>query len=876
MRLLYCCTHPTLRTIDIQSFLSGGFEVIPSFSHIQFKGRYRVDPKNSDNPLTEINRLWKERCTIPEEDQVKIRLVDLYRVSEEPYTINTHPSRVEDKEFRFSGMVSAEEAELLNKYVDVIVVQSFPNVVPNIFRWFKGIVVFRVFGNENPEFSVWTWYKNHLYSKDSVEFALNADRYISLPVFQGIIDTEKREILGLQPHLLYAAVFETIKLQVGGLTWKAERSKAKVVTNISYLDISPSWRKYYEEFKEAFGQIPFDVYGKNIISEEYCKNDKRIQPQINDTHEYFSKYCDYRVFCNVGKIIQHSQYTPFECAAMGVPVLFLSSSAIANEALRVYSKEELSSMGLCDNLSDMAKMAQKCLENYEFAAAISEKQKTLFYKVFGAQVVSNQAKEFLKLCEKLLVNLKNGPSVRDLLDTPSKNREKRILWAFHHKANRFEEIPLWIKAGFEVIPVKMPPHLARYQGESYDNELDPMYPDWRSTCTLPVEIIEVIREITLSQENEFAAGRISAREVDWLNKHIGYIYTPVPLSISINLLQAGYKGIILARYFGHYRIGATLANMSRYIPYNALRFYPNYVWLPAMRVLSRGEPRAIARKSKTHLVSYLFRSKDYFQKFKWSPDLENPEVAGVISSIHTELRHYYSNFVKYFGHLPYKIYGKNWKEDLDRAGIVDSGVVGVLETEEALYANISKARVYVEAGLVIHHSNYTAVESLIMGVPTVFWRYSGIGEELSYKFDKNFLKSRGMCETWTEMACLVERCLMDLDFARRLSEQQREIVGFVSQEEVISQMQALLPLAKKINWKTTILSFWPIDFIRYHTVNFMWWYNKWYKYLTTIRIVSLVKKAAYVILVLAGLKADHRGIREKFIRFKHKVSMYLR
>ncbi|WP_413294141.1 hypothetical protein ACLSU7_03365 [Bdellovibrio sp. HCB185ZH] len=877
MRLLYASTHPTLLPIDVRSFLSAGFEVVPTFAHTQFKGRHRLDPKPIDNPLSSTNKSWKRVCTIPPEDVVKIQMTDFYRIADLPYTMRTSiPSRVENPHYAHCGDVSESEAELINKYFDVIVVQSFPNLVPNILKWFKGIVVFRVFGNENVSFSVWDWYKNHLYSAGFLEFMLNPNRYISLSVFQGIIDTERQQILGSSPSLLYAAVYEDIIKLVGQNRWKRENSKPIAVTNISYLDVSPSWRSYYEEFKKSFQDIPFHVYGKNLITDEYCKQDHHICGQIDDFQEYLGRYCDYRVFCNVGKIKQHSQYTPFEAAAMGIPVLFLSTSAIANEAKTRFSLEDLEKMGMCSDLDVMAVRANSCIENLTYAVSISELQQKMFFEVFGVQRTKTQATSFYNKCKELLSEESMKDSLLASLNKPSENRNKRILWAFPHKTNRFEEFPNWISAGFEIVPLRMPSHQGRYQGASYDNPSDPFYPDWKTSCTLPQDVLNVLTSITLSQSDDRQSGKLTKKEIEWLNNHFGYIYTPYPLSIAVNLLSQGYKGIILNRYFGHYAPGTSLARISKYVPFGIFKLFNNYIWMPAMSKLTSHESSLIAKKNATCFVPYLYRSSDYFNDIQWQGKNTHPVVAAVMSSIYPELTHYYENFVKYFGQFPYKIYGKNFSENLKKGGIEDSNIVGMLEKESSVYEEMSKSRVYVEVGLVNHHSHYTPVEALLIGVPVVFWEGCGFATEMLENADRKFLLERGMCETWEQMVCLTEKCMDDVEFAIALSQKQKEMIPLLPNKNIVEKMKAVMVMGDKLRNSFFIWDMPLFSQVRTLIVKLMWIVNDISRNVGDGRPARVIKRFAYVVFVLAGLKEDKRGLKVKLSLMRTKAMEYLK
>lgn len=883
MRLLYACTHPTLRTSDIRALLGAGFEVVPSFSHIQFRGKYRIDPRPSDNPLSELNREWRARCTLSAVDLQKIQMTDFYRVSSAPFTMPDGDSLADRHDVNLAGEVSPEQAHLINQNIDVIVVQSFPTLVPNIFKWFKGIVVFRIFGNEDPDFSVWTWYKNFLYSDKSGAFFLHRNRYLSLSVFQGITETERPEILGQRPCVLNSVVFETILDQVGDARWLGRESTPAAVTNISYLDVSHSWRGYYEEFKTAFRGVEFSVFGKNDKSDPYCANDSRIEAQIADFKEYLRRYCSYRVFCNIGKIKQHSQYTPFEAAAMGIPVLFLKSSAIGYEASRFFEEQELAMMGMCNDLDEMAVMAEKCIQDVDFAVALADMQHMLFKKVFSRDIGLQQAIGFYRNCQDVLALTDDYPAVEAQLYSPSKNREKRILWAFYHKTNRNEELPLWIEAGYEVVPIKMPEHLRSYQGTDYDDESDSQYPQWRASCSLDPRVADYLRDLNLIKADPQYSGVVSSADMDLLNNHFGYIYIPASVPMALNLLSAGFRGIVLNRYFGHYQQNVTLTSMSQRSEYEALRFFPNYIWSPALSTISDIESTAIAKPDATLMISSLYRSRERLGGVVWEGMKSEPIVGTSISLLHSELNHYYRNFVNFFGHLPYRIFGKNRRDEIKAAGIFDSQVVGALDSEQDVYKGMCRLRVYIEPGMNKRHCHYTPIEALLLRVPVLFHAESGFAHGLRDRLSNEELTKCGMFQTWEELAVEAEKCLKDAAYAADLSGRQRGLESAFSRDVVVQQMKNLVILAQSLEPKQAIWENLFMRSVRNAVVNMMLMFRKIKSilghlgYLASVtwqkkkRILALAKKLVYLVLVLVGFLEDKRNYKERVRKLIGKI-----
>ncbi len=871
MRLLYAGNHPTLRESDLRILLDSGFEVVPTLFHIQFRGHFRIDPRASDDPLRPINREWKAKTTLDPVTVEKIQKVNLYRITDLPFTYCMSEVASGDSTFMFAGQVSQEEQALLNEHFDVIVVQSFPSIVPRLLEWFKGIVIFRVFGNEQPGFSVWNWYKSEHYIENRLNWFLKGQRYISANVFKGIEETERPEILGQNPMTLHSVIQEVIANEVGKNRWigDGDSDGNYIATNISYLDHSKSWQNYYEEFKAEFDGLPFRVFGKNDLSAPYCQLDPRIQPFIAEADTYLSKYAGARVFCNIGRLKQHSQYTPFECVALGVPTLFLETSAIGYELKSMFpaAGDELREGGMVKDLAEMRLVAEQCLKDKEVGRSISNKQRDLFLNCFGYSAALKQGEKLFEKCEALLRAPDESMSVE--LNQPSRHSKHRMLWAFAHKANRNEELPVWLDAGLEVVPMKMPSAQAAYQGHDYDDESAPDYPKWRERCTLSFLTVEYLREAL--DPYLTSKKRIPKHIIKHLNDHFGYVYIPALYSMAANLLLSGYTGILLVRYFGHYRPGMTLAKFNWPILAPGIGMLPQYFFLPALHEIPKHESRWSAPTARTFYVPYLRRDEKVI-KTRWSAELSEPLVVSVMSALSTELNHYYRNFIKYFGQFPYRIYGKNRHEDLEKAGIRDQYVGEQVAREEDLHEKLARARVYIDPGLVDHHCHYTVIETILMEIPSLFWSRGGVANELKTKFSTTELKSLGMFDTWEEIAAETQQLLFDPERARSLSLAQREIHAFIKRDQVLESMRKVIAAGDdyfarqnsldiraqvqlaKILIRTNLLIFRvPMRIIRVGR-----------QFMAAARLSRTLFRLT---LVYAGLREDQWGLRMKMQRF---------
>ena len=332
-------------------------------------------------------------------------------------------------------------------------------------------------------------------------------------------------------------------------------------------------------------------------------------------------------------------------------------------------------------------------------------------------------------------------------------------------------------------------HLRYYQGVNYDDETKSDYPKWRKNCSLPEFVIERIRNINIYDKSH-TVGNITEEDIKILNQYIGIIYVNSSVNVSLKLLEMGYKGIILFRYFGHYAPGlnGTIQSNPSFYSISKLSLYNNILYCPALHSLVRYEDPLIGRKDKMAYIRIAMRKKSDFVKYLWKGKESKPVLGVVMSGVATELFHYYSNFIKHFGHLPYKVFGKNTKAEMQSKTLVDSYIVGQLQNASDVYEQMSHCRVYVEPSMVPHHCHYSPIEAIAMEMPVIFWSGSGLANEAMVKFSAIELFEMGMCATWDEMSVMAEKCLSDVDFAIELAKKQRPLENIVTEEDIIADM----------------------------------------------------------------------------------------
>jgi hypothetical protein len=758
MRILWTPLHPTLARFDVPALLSTGHEIIPlPLKHDAAKYFCVPQDRAGDIPVD-----WRKSTTLAAGELEKILEVDLYNISATAGPGGLRPL----------GRVSESEAELLNKHFDAIVVASYPNAIAEVLRWFKGVVVFRHYGNQNPDFKLLNWWLESFPTSGMSELYHQRSRYLCNPILHGLLETEGALFLGENPTVVGPLSDPS---EGGALQWSAEGSEPWVATNVSYLHENTSWLHEYNLFKSEFAALPYRVFGRNDLARLPFK-DARIEAQIDSDQRYFGKLCEARVLCVVGRHKSHTQYTPIEGLYLGIPTLFHEASGFSFELKRCFGADELRALGMCTDYQEMAKRAKSLLSDKQMAIDLAVQQRRLKDEgPFNTRTLNRQAGE---LCNEIARRLPYTQAPRAIQSPPKK--KPVLYWVFIHETLRAEEVPLLQQAGFGVIPARMVDLHKEYHGAHYDDEQHATYPrGWRESVGLPRDVIELIQKINLiSSDNFRTIGTLSSPEIKLLNEFVDCIVLPAHVPTALNLIASGYNGVVLLRYFGHYVPGWTRTKETKewQYDYSPLADYPNYWWMPGLTALTEIEDPIIARDGNLNLM-FAPRSLERSENC-WKGESSKPHLLTVISSADLHLKHYYENFKEYFSELPHSILGKN-----DRTKLGDPSVVGKIASNEEYLEHFLNARAYVEVGFVPQHCHYTPLEALQLGVPVLFERRSGFFRECAEVLGDEHLFQIGGCHSFDELRSLAQRCLDDVNFAIELANQQKVLLQRVFNRE---------------------------------------------------------------------------------------------
>ena len=131
-----------------------------------------------------------------------------------------------------------------------------------------------------------------------------------------------------------------------------------------------------------------------------------------------------------------------------------------------------------------------------------------------------------------------------------------MLWCSSHITLSQEEIPLFLEAGFRVVPL-----LTDFWTLQYDEKLDvKLCSDWKQTVGLPPELIKRLQSLSLCAGDGCLPFR--QNELDLLNKYVDVIYLTVLPNLAIRLSKA-FDGSVIFRPFGHAGLN-TYSNIAEF------------------------------------------------------------------------------------------------------------------------------------------------------------------------------------------------------------------------------------------------------------------------------------------------------------------------
>lgn len=363
-----------------------------------------------------------------------------------------------------------------------------------------------------------------------------------------------------------------------------------------------------------------------------------------------------------------------------------------------------------------------------------------------------------------------------------------MLWCSSHATLASEEIPLYLDAGFRVIPLLTDFWTFEYR-KTLDQEISA---EWKASVDLPPKVIEKIQGITFCQD--FGRHSICPDAIELLNKHVDAIYMSVLPNLAIRLTKS-FDGSVVFRPFGH----AELNTYSRITtafeqPSSNLTPASNYIWCPILSTLQCAESRPMWT-TPVHVGCFVTRNRLTVKD--WRADQTDPIVLETIPRINKQdyYRNIYEEYIRQHGNLPLRILGGNLKHGGE---INDPRILGHLPNEEYHQA-ILASRVCIYHGRSPYHLHYHPLEFMSVGVPVLFHTNSAIAWESRFAgLSEDRLISYGMYSTSEQANSMAQEALESQEYAEQLSHSQRFFM-----ETLFSRPKAL---QQAIWLKTVIIS----------------------------------------------------------------------
>lgn len=373
-RIYWLCTHQTLRYEEVPLLIEAGAEVIPCLGDrfwLKYDSRY-------DDETDRLYPHWRKSCTLPTNIVERIRRIDILGKK---------------------GNLTEEETQFINKWIDCIFVSNYPDILQNISKWFQGYIVFRVFGHG--DYTTYTEQMNRL--KVDIGQITASNRYVWCPILNRLDDREDARLVKNKFYLNAFVSKDRLEFD-----WKKSNSKPFLTTTISYLDSNPAAREIFENFAKEFEQIPFFVLGKN--SKQAVKGiSGKILGHLDD-QAFFAKIAESRLFVYIGLGSNyHVHYTPIEAIKMGVPILFLKKSGLAEEARdHGISPHKLKQIGMCATPKEMKNKVLGLIHNMQALQKLAHEQTKVFEGIFSRDAALKRTKEFFQKMEPFIQKNRKG------------------------------------------------------------------------------------------------------------------------------------------------------------------------------------------------------------------------------------------------------------------------------------------------------------------------------------------------------------------------------------------------------------------------------------------------------------------------------------
>ncbi len=341
IRLLWAYDHPTTRYQEVNFYMDAGMEVVVSLGDPGML-RFDRDYHNETHPLYPD---WRTSLTLPSSIVERLRKINL---------------------LANAGHLDPDDADLINRFIDVLIIPVDSSVIRNIMTWYKGYLLYRVMGA--PDFS------GLMVKLDAIE-AVAAESDGRLYLAPGLKNVIPFGCPNLSRDVVYLNCW--VSPERLNFRWTERKSRRLVSTAISYIDFMPFFAEQFENLKANLTAQTFVVVGKNDKESEVGR-DPRVLGNVS-SEELYQTLATSRVFVDAGTQPEHLVWPPLESMTMGVPVLFTRWSALTAAALdEGYSEADLAEAGMFQDFAAINSFLAESFDDFTRLRAIVEKQAAIF------------------------------------------------------------------------------------------------------------------------------------------------------------------------------------------------------------------------------------------------------------------------------------------------------------------------------------------------------------------------------------------------------------------------------------------------------------------------------------------------------------------
>lgn len=281
-RILWLLNHTTLREFEVPMLVKMGYEVFCP----------KVYQHESGDLSASVTWEYDTTLTIPNAAVDKLNGADFY-----------------------SGQLSQEVVDIMNRYFDIAIFGAFAAQVRMLVRNFRGILLFQAFGLEKTSSYTKVFYYHNKWLLKEIQAC--GQRFWFCAAYENLAEIENDFFKSRYIYLPIGLKKDTVS---GAWTGGDEHIlfvSPKILSNSYYNDI-------YKKFKKSFADIPHYIGGAQLIPVE---DDPAVLGFVS--RERF----DYNMQ-HLAAMFYHSQeprhlhYHPLEAVANGMPLVFMAGGML--------------------------------------------------------------------------------------------------------------------------------------------------------------------------------------------------------------------------------------------------------------------------------------------------------------------------------------------------------------------------------------------------------------------------------------------------------------------------------------------------------------------------------------------------------------------